>query len=338
MYEAHFGLSENPFGVNPDPRFLYLSEVHREALAHLIYGVRQRKGFIVITGDVGTGKTTLLQKLIQGLDERTRWVFITNPRLSTEDFLRAIAHGLRLVVADSGKGSFLIAMEAMLSGCLRRGENVVLVVDEAQNLSGDLLEEVRLLSNLETASEKMLQIILVGQQELNDKLLQEGLRQLRQRVSIKYHLQPLGPEETSHYVQHRLWVAGGGGREIFSDGALSALHAASGGFPRLINNLCDNAMLAAYSRNLTRVDAPLIEETVREMAASYPGRTPAAPPPAAAAPEAAQGLPAPEPKSRVGRGWLWGWTAALLLGLLGAGLALAHGLWGACWPLTGLVP
>jgi general secretion pathway protein A len=335
MYEAHFGLAENPFGVNPDPRFLFLSEVHQEALAHLIYGVRQRKGFIVITGDVGTGKTTLLNRLLQGLDGRTRAVMITNPKLETGDFLRTIAHGLRLKVEPFSKAEFLIQMEALLSECLRRGENVLLVIDEAQNLSAELLEEVRLLSNLETSAEKMLQIILVGQQELNDKLRRDDLRQLRQRVSIKYHLEPLSGEETQGYIRHRLKVGGSDGQEIFSQRAMGEIYQASGGFPRLINNICDNALLAAYSRDLHRVDGALIKETMAELEASYPTQKPQ---PEPEPPREAEPEPAPPPEPNPGRGWfLYGAAGGLIIALVLALLALAYGLSGGTGPLSALI-
>lgn len=361
MYEAHFGLAENPFGVNPDPRFLFMSEVHQEALAHLIYGVRQRKGFIVITGDVGTGKTTLLNRLLQGLDARTRWAFCSNPKLATDDFLRTIGRGLGLDTEPGGfsKADFLFGLESLLAGCLRKGENVILVVDEAQNLSTDLLEEVRLLSNLETSAEKMLQIILVGQQELNDKLRCDELRQLRQRVSIKYHLEPLGPEDTRRYVLHRLRVAGCAERALFSPEAIDVVYQASGGFPRLINSICDNALLAAYSSDRHLVDAPLVEETVRDIDASYPGGKPApaaqpspvasaVPAAAAEASLAAPGCAVPIPAAgaatiavgrrplapdAVGRGWLVAGAVAVLVLALLALVALSYDLWGGPGPL-----
>jgi len=332
MYEAHFCLNENPFGVNPDPRFLFLSEVHQEALAHLVYGVRQRKGFIVITGDVGTGKTTLLNKLLQGLDARTRWVFLSNPRLSAEDFLRTIARSLGLELeGEFSKADFLFRLEGLLAGALRRSENVVLVVDEAQNLSPELLEEIRLLSNLETAAEKMLQIILVGQQELNDKLLRDDLRQLRQRVSIKYHLQPLGAEDARRYVLHRLAVAGGEG-SLFSPEALREIYAASRGFPRLINNICDNALLTAYSQDLDRVDETVMRQTLRDIEASYPRQE--RPPQDAPPPEAQPAPPAPSPRAvAIGKGWYFLGAAAVLLLALLALLALSYNLWGGLGPL-----
>lgn len=325
MYEAHFGLAENPFGGNPDPRFLFLSEIHQEALAHLVYGIRQRKGFIVITGDVGTGKTTLLHKLLQGLDARTRAVFISNPRLTADDFLRTIAKGFGLQLpAPFSKAEVLFGLEEMLREALQRRENVLLVVDEAQNLSTELLEEVRLLSNLETASEKMLQIVLVGQQELNDKLLQPNLRQLRQRVSIKYHLEPLGCEDTRRYILHRLAVAGGD-EVLFSYEALREIYRASQGFPRLINNICDNALLTAYSRDLRRVDDRLVCETLRDIEASYPRQVkpPEASPPAPAAPAD-------------GRWYFFGALAVFVLALL-ALLALSYNLWGGLGPLLSVV-
>jgi general secretion pathway protein A len=336
MYEAHFCLNENPFGVNPDPRFLFLSEVHQEALAHLVYGVRQRKGFIVITGDVGTGKTTLLNKLLQGLDARTRWVFLSNPRLSAEDFLRTIARSLGLPLeGEFSKADFLFRLEGLLADALRRSENVVLVVDEAQNLSPELLEEIRLLSNLETAAEKMLQIILVGQQELNDKLLRDDLRQLRQRVSIKYHLQPLGAEDARRYVLHRLAVAGGEG-SLFNPEALQEIYAASRGFPRLINNICDNSLLTAYSQDLDRVDETVVRQTLRDIEASYPRQE--RPPQNAPPPTVKPAPPAPSPRAvATGKGWYFLGAATVLLLALLALLALSYNLWGGLGPLLSVV-
>jgi len=270
MYTSFFGFDEKPFTINPDPRFLYLSESHKEALAHLIYGIKERKGFTVITGDVGTGKTTLINKLLDGLDPGVQKVFINNPDLSREDFFFAIAQSLEIEDGAAGKGKFLAAFEKYLHEADARGEQVVLIVDEAQNLPRTLLEEIRLLSNLETSRQKLLQIVLVGQQELNEKLSQPSLRQLRQRVSQKFHISPLNRQETEEYIEHRLGVSGYVGGQLFTGRAVARIHDASGGYPRLINVLCDNLLLAAYTREQRRIGASLVKEVAQEMEAAYP--------------------------------------------------------------------
>lgn len=276
MYRAFFGLQELPFSISPDPRFLYLSESHKEALAHMIYGVRERKGFTVITGDVGTGKTTLIQKFLEGLDPHTLVIVLNNPGLSREDFFYTLAMAVGVDTGQS-KARFLAAFEDYLLAAHARGEQVLLVVDEAQNLPLALLEELRLLSNIETASRKLLQIVLVGQQELNEKLARPELRQLRQRVGQKFHIAPLSREETAAYIHHRLSVAGyAGGEQVFSPRALWRLYDFTGGYPRLVNVLCDNLLLAAYSRDAQRIGASMVREISQDMEAAY-AQTPAPP-------------------------------------------------------------
>jgi general secretion pathway protein A len=279
MYTTFFGFDEPPFSISPDPRFLYLSDSHKEALAHMIYGVRGRKGFTVITGDVGTGKTTLINKFREGLDQNVRIVSLNNPDLSREDFYYVISRALDIDVGLS-KARFLAALEGYLTAAEGRGEQVLLIVDEAQNLPRFLLEEIRLLSNLETAARKLLQIVLVGQQELNDELAQPSLRQLRQRISQKFHIAPLNREETGEYIEHRLEVAGyAGGQQLFSGRAISRLYDFTGGCPRLINVVCDNLLLAAYSREMQRIGASLVKEVCQNLEAAYAPATPALPAP-----------------------------------------------------------
>jgi len=269
MYKTFYGFDEPPFSISPDPRFLYLSDSHKEALAHMIYGVQERKGFTVITGDVGTGKTTLINKFLEGLDEGVRIIFLNNPDLSREDFYYVISRAVGIDVG-LGKARFLAAFERYLKEVDEQGGQVLLVVDEAQNLPAALLEEVRLLSNLETSSRKLIQIVLVGQQELNDKLAEPTLRQLRQRISQKFHIAPLSADETAQYIEHRLSVAGyAGGQQLFGSRAVSRIHDFTGGYPRLINVVSDNLLLAAYTREMQRVGSSLVREVTQNMEAAY---------------------------------------------------------------------
>ncbi len=207
MYTNHFALNEKPFNLTPDPRFLYLSENHKEALAHLIYAVRERKGFIVLTGDVGTGKTTLLNTLISRIDSTIQRAYIVNPNLDIKEFYQFLSHTFNLSFSGS-KTDFLLQFEVFLKSCLKEGNNVLLLIDEAQNLKPALLEEIRLLSNMETPQFKLIQIFLVGQEELHRKLNFDSLRQLRQRISVRYHITPLNYSDTEEYIRHRLKIAG----------------------------------------------------------------------------------------------------------------------------------
>lgn len=264
MYESFYGLKENPFNVTPNPDYLYLGESHREALAQLLYGVREKKGFIVITGEVGTGKTTLLHYLLEKLDgnNHTRTAFLFNPKLTVNDFIQYILKDLGVRVQGQTKGEYLHHLHRYLLNAYRRDERVVLIVDEAQGLKPELLEEIRLLSNLETSRSKLLQIVLVGQPELDKTLSQPEFRQLRQRINLRFQLSPLSFKETKEYIEKRLRIAGAT-EPIFTEKAIKEIYRRSGGIPRLINILCDNALLNGFALDQKVVD----ERSVREVSA-----------------------------------------------------------------------
>jgi general secretion pathway protein A len=265
MYLQHFGLIRAPFEMTPDPAFLYLGESHQEGLATLVYGVRARKGFVMLTGEVGTGKTTLLHALLSQLDPNTLAAFVFNPRLEPLDFFRLLFDELGIETRCTSKAEYLIALNKFLIERLERDHPTLLIVDEAQNLSADMLEEIRLLSNLETPQSKLIQIMLVGQPELEEKLARQELRQLRQRIVLRFRLRPFEVDEAEHYVQERLRLAGYTGKGIFRRAALRRLHQMTGGVPRLLNVVCDSALLLAYSRGQTSVDAAEIDEVARDV-------------------------------------------------------------------------
>ncbi len=259
MFEAFFGLREPPFSLTPDPRFLWLSETHEEGLASLFYGITRRKGFILLTGEIGAGKTTLLRAALERIPEGTETALILNTAdLSPIDLLRLIAAEFGLTPGPT-KADLLIALNRFLLERLAGGLDTVLVIDEAQNLSLIALEEVRLLSNLETDTSKLLQIVLTGQPELRDKLAAPELRQLRQRIAIEHHVDALRPEEVGHYLRHRIEVAGGKFEQIFEAGVEPLFYAATGGCPRLISLLADRSLLAAYSKQKRPVPREIIE-------------------------------------------------------------------------------
>ncbi|HET6488173.1 MAG TPA: AAA family ATPase [Syntrophales bacterium] len=267
MYEQFYGLKEKPFEITPDPRFLYMSEQHREAYAHLTYALNESKGFTVITGEVGTGKTTLIQMLLSRLDGHTRTAHLFNPKLSTRDFLKFICNDLGLKTDDlTTKGEFLTVLHGFLLECYARKERVVLIVDEAQTLSPKLLEEVRLLTNLETPKSKLLQVILMGQPELDKVLADQRFRQLKQRISVRYHLKPLNRGETKEYIEKRLKVAGARDCHIFEDSAIREIHRRSSGIPRLINVLCDNALVTGFVEEKPVIDKRIIRDVAKDMA------------------------------------------------------------------------
>ena len=266
MYTKFFGLNEKPFSITPDPRYLFMSERHTEGLAHLVYGVKDSSGFIQLTGEVGTGKTTLVRTLLVRIPKGVDVALILNPRLSSTEFLAAICEELKVPLPDdrSGTRELVDALNQRLLESHAAGRRTILMIDEAQNLSADVLEEVRLLTNLETAKQKLLQIILIAQPELRDTLSQTNLRQLAQRVTGRYHLEPLSREETSNYIDHRMKVAGGLG-EIFDDKAKKEIYRFSGGVPRLINVICDRALLGAYAQETRVVTAPIIAKSIAEV-------------------------------------------------------------------------
>jgi general secretion pathway protein A len=265
MYKNFYKLTAKPFDVTPDPRFLFLSESHKEALANLLYGIQERKGFILLTGEVGTGKTTLLHTLLGRLEEDTRTAFIFNTRLGPRDFFRYMFEEFGIPSDQKTKSECLIALNRFLIDRLRKQKNTVLIVDEAQNLSPVILEEIRLLSNLETPTEKLIQIVLVGQPELGEKLSLPELRQLRQRISVRYHIRPLSREEARAYVIERLRIAGNPYDRIFDDGALDVVYRVSEGIPRLINLACDSALLTGFARGKKRINAELVKDAIADL-------------------------------------------------------------------------
>ncbi|MDJ0869031.1 MAG: AAA family ATPase [Myxococcota bacterium] len=265
MYLEYYGLLRPPFEMTPDPAFLYLGDAHQEALATLIYGVRARKGFVMLSGEVGTGKTTLLHALLSQLDSGTASAYIFNPKLEPLDFFRVLFDEYGIEERCQTKGEYLIALNRFLIERLERDESTLLIVDEAQNLSTEMLEEIRLLSNLETATSKLLQVMLVGQPELDEMLARRELRQLRQRIVLRFQLRPFDADETAAYVEERLRLAGYTGKGIFRRSAIKQLHRMSGGVPRLINILCDGAMLLGFSRDLPVLDAKAIQEVASDL-------------------------------------------------------------------------
>ncbi len=265
MYAGYFGLSENPFAITPDPRYLFLSGRHTEALAHLLYGVTESGGFIQLTGEVGTGKTTLIRSLLEKLPDTVDAALIINPRVSIPEFLRAICHELHVGYTPEYSAQELIdALNTNLLQAHARGRRVVLIIDEAQALSREVLEQVRLLTNLETSRQKLLQIILVGQPELRALLARDDLRQLAQRITGRYHLEPLSHRDTRAYVHHRLNVAGALA-PIFTASGLRAVWRFTQGIPRLINIVCDRALLGAYTHELRQVDGALVRRAAHEV-------------------------------------------------------------------------
>ena len=264
MYKEFFRLREYPFNMTPDPQFLYFSHNHRIALDLLQYGVRERKGFAVITGEVGAGKTTLCRAFLNSLDQNTKTALILNPTLSDSEILRAICDEFRLQPARTTRKDLYDTINAFLLRELAANHNVALIVDEAQNLKTSVLEQIRLLSNLETEKEKLLQIILVGQPELRDLLAQDNLRQLRQRIVIRHHIGPLREGEVFPYITHRLRVAGEAGKIRWTNNALALIATHSQGIPRLINVICDAALTAAYVTESFEIDSAKVKMALVE--------------------------------------------------------------------------
>ena len=265
MYTAFYGLREKPFALTPDPRFLFLAHSHREALAHLLYGVDQGEGFVAITGEVGTGKTTLCRSLIERLGSDCEVAFLFDPSYSDRELLQAITVEFGLETADLSRRELGAQLNRFLLEKKRQQRRVLLIIDEAQNLSARTLEQVRLLSNLETSTSKLIQILLLGQPELDRKLDSRELRQLRQRIGVCCGLQPLSRRETRDYVRHRLRVAARAERDVFSDAALREIHRRTGGIPRLVNVLCDRCLLAGYAAGQARVSRGLVKTAAREI-------------------------------------------------------------------------
>lgn len=265
MYKSFFRLKENPFNVNPDPRYLFLTKQIEEALSSLMYGIQTRKGFITLTGEVGTGKTTIVNRLLDWLHlRRTKTAFLFNSRMNTNQLFDFIMAEFDIPCDNKSKSQQLMKLNHWLLERYRAGETAVLIVDEAQNLTFPVLEEIRLLTNLETSTEKLLQIVLSGQPELEEKLKLPQLRQLRQRITLRCKTTPLTIEQTHDYIQERLRIAGGDGEQIFSPKAIESVHYFSMGIPRVINLLCEHALINAFVEQQKVVEPKVIEDVARE--------------------------------------------------------------------------
>jgi general secretion pathway protein A len=265
VYLEFYGLKLAPFDITPNPRFLFHSHKHREAFNHLLYGIRERKGFVQLTGEVGAGKTTLCRALLEQLDENYSTALILNPVLSGDELMKAIATEYGLEVKGKDRLETIATISDFLLRQTLAGRETVLIVDEAQNLTEDLLEEVRLISNIETDDRKLLQIVLMGQPELRDRLNSHRLRQLRQRITVRYHLNPLTRAEVGQYIRHRLALAGAGGTPVFTPPAVWRVFRYSGGIPRLINAVCDKALLAGFVGRRRRINYRMVGRAIREL-------------------------------------------------------------------------
>ena len=265
MYLEYYGLKEPPFDITPNPRFLFYSAKHREAFNHLLYGIRARKGFVQLTGEVGAGKTTLCRAMLEQLDGTFATALILNPVLSADELMKAIAIEFGLTVKGLDRLETVAVINEFLLKQVELGKDAVLIIDEAQDLTDELLEQVRLLSNLETDDRKLVQIVLLGQPELRDRLNNPRLRQLRQRITVRYHLLPLTSFEVSHYIQHRLDVSGAQGAPRFTRPALWRVHRYSGGIPRLVNAVCDKALLAGFVQQSDRITYGMVGLAIREL-------------------------------------------------------------------------
>jgi general secretion pathway protein A len=301
MYETYYGFTEKPFNLTPDPKYLYLSPRHTEAVAHLEFGRRERGGFIVITGEVGTGKTTLARYFLGRLPANTATAVVLYPALSAVELLRSILDDLHVPVLGTSLKDHVDALHQFLLSARSEGRDVVLLIDEAQDLAAEVLEQVRLLSNLETDTEKLIQIVLMGQSELRELLERTELRQLAQRVTARYHLEPLSRAEIGEYIRHRLTVAGGEGKVAFTANAIDAVHRLCSGIPRLVNSICDRALLAGYVKGLREINAGMVRLAAQEVL----GARRASPP---------------------SRRWAWVGTVGAVAALLVAALALPRTL------------
>jgi len=268
MYTRFYGFSEKPFNVTPDPKFLYLTPSHREVLASMIYGIKEKKGFISITGEVGTGKTTLIYTLLNNLNEKIKTVLIFHTTTTFEQLLKNILLELELPIVDESKTGLLHQLNEYLIQLLSREETLAIIIDEAQNLPKEVMEELRMLSNLETSKSKLLQIVLVGQPELGTKLDSDDLRQLKQRVAIRRQIKPLSQEDCKKYIEHRLNLVGSNSSEVFTSDAISLICKYSQGIPRTINIICDNAFLIGYGLSQKKVGVPIINEVIGDLDSS----------------------------------------------------------------------
>jgi general secretion pathway protein A len=271
MYADYFGLKENPFSLSPEPRYLFLSEQHRDALNCLIYGIKEKKGFVLLSGDIGMGKTTICRSLLASLDDSMETALIFNTAVSDLDLLETILgeYGVDIKDESRTKKKYIDILNDFLLKNFASGKTAVLLIDEAQNLSHGVLEQIRMLSNLETETEKLLQIILIGQPEINNNLMLPALRQLNERITVRYDLKPLSPSEVREYINHRLKVADGPGSLHFTRGAFSLIYYFSEGIPRRINALCDRALLIAYTKEITKIDRKIVKLAVHDIGINY---------------------------------------------------------------------
>ena len=266
MYETFFDLARKPFAITSNPSFLYLSRRHREALSYLTYGIKERVGFIEITGEVGTGKTTICRALLNQLDDKTRTAFIFNSNMSESQLMQTIVEDFGIKTTAKSKSGLFSELNRFLIEQLAAGNNVVLIIDEAQNLSSKLLEQIRMLSNLESENEKLLQIVLVGQPELREKLNSPALRQLRQRIAVRYHIEALNREEVGLYISHRLSLAGANGKApVFDEAALESVYQYSKGIPRVINMVCNNALLTGFVLEERNITDEIVKRSILEL-------------------------------------------------------------------------
>jgi general secretion pathway protein A len=265
MYKEFFGLRANPFNVNPDPRYLFLTRHTEEALACLTYGIQSRKGFVLLTGEVGTGKTTLINKLLEWLRaQQVPTAFVFNSRMNVPQFLDYMMADFGIPCETRSKSQILMRLYNWLLERYRAGETAVLIVDEAQNLADEVLEEIRMLTNLETFTEKLLQIVLVGQTELEQKLKQPHLRQLKQRLTLRAKTHPLSAEETKAYIQQRLRIAGSSGQQIFDPDALTLIHRYSSGIPRVVNLICEHCLVSAFVDQQKVIGPTIVDAVARD--------------------------------------------------------------------------
>jgi len=265
LYECHFGLKEKPFKLTPDPKYFYMSKHHQEALAHLVFSIQENKGFVTITGEVGTGKTTLCRSFLNHLDNNIKVAYIFNPCLTDVELLQNINDEFAVPANNDSKKLLIDELNKYLLGEKRKGNKVIVIVDEAQNLSPNVLEQLRLLSNLETETDKLIQIILIGQPELENTLSRPDLRQLKQRITIDWELLPLDKNETSMYIQHRTKIAGGNGKLTFTRNAMGKIHNYSQGIPRLINVLADRALVIAFALGKKQIDSKIIQFAIKDL-------------------------------------------------------------------------
>lgn len=271
MYAAYFGLKENPFSLSPEPRYLFLSEQHRDALNCLVYGIQERKGFVLLAGDIGMGKTTICRSLLSSLDNSVETALIFNTAVDELDLLETILgeYGIDIQGKSKTKKYYIDILNEFLLKNFAAGKTAVLLIDEAQNLSHGVLEQIRMLSNLETETEKLIQIILIGQPEIKTTLMLPALRQLNERITVRYDLKPLSLREVRDYIMHRLAIAQGPGSLTFTTGAFSLIYNFSEGIPRRINALCDRALLIAYTKNINKINRKIIRLAVHDIGVDY---------------------------------------------------------------------